>query len=213
MKAIVDNDVIYKGLKGDLLVTITDSIPGGPDVVGVLGAAPYVLDGLLRKCDSSSREALNNKLVQFLQASDLLEPTAEELRLAAELERSAQDSGLPLDVGESQICAVAIIRAVPFVATGDKRAIKALEKLFDYHVELSYLANRVFCLEQLVLRALSPESVGPLRTAICSAEKLDITLSICFACYSDQVTIEPIGGCLDSYIADLRKNAPRVLAA
>jgi hypothetical protein len=213
VKAIIDNDVIFKGLKGDLLAAITNSIPGGTDAVGVLGAAAYVLDGLIRKCDSSMREILNARLAQFLENANLLEPTQDELLFAADLERLAQDASLPLDVGESQICAIAIIRSIPLVVTGDKRAIEAIERLFDHHVRLAFLTNRVLCLEQLVLRALTAESAIALRTAVCAGIKIDKTLSICFACHSNQVKTESIAECLNSYITDLRRKAHRVLAA
>ena len=213
MKAIIDNDIIFKGLKGDLLLFLIRSIPGETEVVGALGASPYVLNGLIRKCDEPLRESLNSRLALFLQNSNLLEPTQDELLLAADFERTAQEVGLLFDVGESQICSMAILRAIPFVATGDKRAIESLEELFDRHLKIASLTNRVFCLEQLVLRALTPECAATLRNGICAGGKIDMTLSICFACHSDNVDVKSIAECLNSYISHLREKAPRILAA
>ena len=69
--------------------------------------------------------------------------------MAADLEFRAQTTGLDLDVGESQLCAVLVMRMVPMLLTGDKRAISAIEHLFDLEPRIGWIAGRVYCLEQL----------------------------------------------------------------
>ncbi len=60
-----------------------------------------------------------------------MEPTDREVAFATNLELTAQRAGLQLDVGESQLVAIVIERAIATFDTGDKRAIVSLEKRSD----------------------------------------------------------------------------------
>jgi hypothetical protein len=132
--------------------------------------------------------------------------------MAADFELAAQRAAVALDSGESQLCAVLITRALPLLFTGDKRAICALEHLFDRDARLNALAGKVKCLEQLVLQPMSADNYCQFRIAICGHPGTDKTMSICFSCRVEEATLEGTTAGLKSYINDLRSQANRILA-
>lgn len=211
MKALVDNDILLKGACYGLLTELAAAIPG-EDTIGVLGASKFVITHHLRhyKLNSAAGTA-EARLLTFLSSNEVVEPTPEEQELAASLESSAQKLSVGLDVGESQFVAILISRLLPWVATGDKRAIVALERLFDADARLAPIVGKFICLEQLVKRLVTGD-LGALRGAICSEPTVDKTLTICFRCTSSGTAPDAIIEGLESYIGALRADATRVLA-
>jgi hypothetical protein len=210
MKALVDNDILLKGAEYGLLSPFAAAIPGGDERVGVLGAARYVVqDRLLRW---SSEGTARDQFLTFLGENIEVEPTPEEQDMASSIETCAQRTGVGLDAGESQLCAVLISREVPLFVTGDKRAICAIELLLDAYALLLATAGRVLCLEQLVSALLEVSQIDSVRKAICNKPNADKALSICFCCKSSNETSkENILAGITSYVKDLRTKAPRVL--
>ena len=141
----------------------------------------------------------------------LIEPTEEESTLAAEFESLALAAALPLDAGESQLCAVLVSRNLPLLVTGDKRAITALESLVDSDTRLASVCGKIKCVEQLVLQAISVHGYGAIKQRICANSGVDKSLSICFGCASGTTDEEDTKSGLNSYINALRTEAPRVL--
>jgi hypothetical protein len=132
--------------------------------------------------------------------------------MAGEFELAALRAGVGLDAGESQLCAVLIKRLVPFLLTGDKRAIRAAEQLLDSADRLAGLCGKVRCLEQLVLDTLPRGGeTNSLRERICAETEIDKALTICFGCSSGTVDVDYFAA-LQSYIADLRRQATRILS-
>ena len=142
----------------------------------------------------------------------MIEPTTDEQKLATSLETSAQRLALSLDAGESQLAAILILRGAPYLVTGDKRAITALEQLIDIDQQCAALTGKVFCLEQVVLKLIVCVSVAAVRSAICSEPAVDKTMSICFGCYSSEVASSSVTAGLQSYVNDLKSGARRALA-
>jgi|SRR5271156_1546446 len=211
MNAVLDNDIVHKGVSYRLLPAITNSYEN-PRNVGVLGAARYVIRAKIRK--GKYRRGVNEVLKDFERmTADLavLEPTPTEKAMAAALELLAQNRGVNLDVGESQLCAIAIERLIPFLVTGDKRAIIALEILHNLEPKLQRMRGKLVCLEQLVVDLLNSETKEMIREAICGEPETDKSLTICFACASSEASLENISGGLHSYIDDLRTRAINVL--
>lgn len=204
----VDNDVLIKvacyGLTAQLWTT---RIPG------ILGAARFVAVGRIGKmplvADPAAAQAA---ALELIERSAELEPTAQELELAAAIETAAQRRGLALDAGESQLAAMVARRGIPLLETGDKRAIKGFEALLDELEGLAVLYGRLRCLEQIFLRCADASNPEALAHAICAEPEVDKALTICFRCLSPP----PHGAKLDtegleSYIGALRAEAPRVL--
>jgi len=213
MDALVDNDILFKvacfGLFDELI--LTNCQPEGS--VGILGAARYVVPKRIQKTVAATIAATAQASFQtLLDVAEIIEPTDEEQLMAADFELAAQRAGVALDSGESQLCAVLIVRVLPLLLTGDKRAICALEHLLDTDARLNALAGKVRCLEQLVLQSLSADNYSQFRIAVCQEPGVDKTMAICFSCRSEEATLDGITAGLKSYVNDLRSQANRILA-
>ena len=209
INTVVDNDVLYKGVSFGLLPRLIDAIPAKPHELGVLGLAKFVISRKLRKLGASPALEV---FEQFLRDATSLEPTEAEAQYAADLEYEAQRIGLYVDSGESQLCAIVIVRALASLVTGDKRAIAGIEALLSARREIANLSGKVICLEQLLLRSVQNGDPTTIRDAICTNANVDRTLATCFSCRSPEVGVESCIEALDSYIAHLRSSAPTILA-
>jgi len=212
MKALVDNDILLKGTCYGLLPDLIGTI-SGQGRVGFLGAARFVLVKHLEKKRLRGDPSLARaRLLGFLAENDVVEPTTQEQALAAEFESAAQRLAVSLDSGESQLVAILLARAIAWLSTGDKRAIVAIERMLDTEAALAAARNRILCLEQLIQTLLPIRGIGFVRAAICGEPDIDRSLSICFSCRSQDVVQASVIEGLNSYVADLRRSAPRVLA-
>lgn len=213
MKAAIDNDILYKGTCYGLLSEFIKTLAVDLCDVHVLGEAKYVLRSkFCRTTTNPKPEELLNYLETYLAQVEILEPSVEELQKAAELEYFAQRLNLDFDSGESQLCAIAILRGFSWLVTGDKRAIIVLERILDTHGIITTLAGKVICLEQIVARMIRMEPGTVIRKAICAEPTIDRSLSNCFSCSSPEVKPENWIEGLESYIKDLRANAATILA-
>jgi hypothetical protein len=208
----VDNDVLLKAATYDTADRFwTD---GGLDGLGILGAAKYVLPNVIEKRPPrKGAQPVLAALERILAAASALEPDHGELALAATIESAAQAAAVPLDVGESQLCAIVIRRGLEMLETGDKRAIQGFERMLDVMLDLAPIEGRLRCFEQIVLRAIGDgDSLHVVARAVCQEPDADKTLAICFGCASglpaDRAEIERG---LRSYIETLRLTAMRVL--
>lgn len=209
MEVLADNDILIKGACFRVLDELFSNIV---QPIGILGAAPYVVRDAIKRKDliGDSRVAVSD-FDAFFEQAEVLEPSEEEQTLAADFELAAQEEGVPLDAGESQLCAVLIVRRLRLLYTGDKRAICALEELLAYDSRLLAIRGRVRCLEQLFLECTSETNLSTVRSAVCSEAKVDTALSICFSCGSSSLSFDTLSEALHSYINDLRRQAPQVL--
>lgn len=208
---VVDNDVLIK-LAAYRLLESGVAVLGGAAEVGVLGAARYVIPTVIardgRIADSDGAIACWSEMADSLEP---LEPSEGELKLAVAVEEFAARRGLPLDIGESQLIAITVLRPVALFATGDKRAIAAAETLRSELAELTALDGLVACFEQIIHRLIDVLDRATVRNAVCAEPKADRAIGICMGCASGQNTTESIAEGLASYISDLRKRAPSLL--
>ncbi len=213
MKVFVDYDILFKGACFGLLSELISAICTRSDSVSVLGSARFVVSRKIQRSKLSKGCAVAlETLVAFLGRTHVLEPSGAELQLAADLELAAQEAGLNLDTGESQLSAMLVLRTLSLLLTGDKRAITSVERLLDYDRRLLPICGKVMCLEQVFVAALTQERVASLRRAVCGEPEIDTALAICFSCRSASVATLSITQGLQSYIDALRRLASRVLA-
>jgi hypothetical protein len=213
VEVAVDNDVVLKAVCYGLAQEFWPQAT--PGRLGVLGSARYVVSSCIERASLNKEKAtVVVDMAEFLASSQVLEPSAEELALAVELELAAQLAALPLDGGESQLCAIVIVRELSALHSGDKRAIASLDALLATVAALGALEDKVICLEQIVLWAISErERFGQIAPAICAEPSVDKTLSICFSCFSEATAEhQAVQEALESYIAALRAKAPAVLS-
>jgi hypothetical protein len=177
---------------------------------GVLATTRFVAHKRLKR-KAGDPLAAQARLAAFLGEAVELEPTQDELRLAAAIEAQAATAGLELDHGESQLCAITIARCVPALLTGDKRAIAAAEALLEKVAELAALAERIACLEQAMTLAVERLGALPVRALVLAELGMDKAINICFQFANPEVdaTFEPAG--LSNYINSVRASAPTLL--
>jgi hypothetical protein len=213
MKAVVDNDILFKGACYGILSDLLAAHNDGVGAIGILGAARFVIPKKIKRAKLlGSIESAEKNLMTFLAQCKILEPTIDEQMLAAEFELAGQKLGVNLDIGESQLCAIVARRIIPLLLTGDKRAIIAIEELLSNGADLDSLCGRIKCLEQIWLSALEQTDFEKMRVAVCAEPEIDKTATICFACSSQQVSADDVVEGLHSYIKYLRLKAIRVLA-
>jgi hypothetical protein len=213
INTLIDNDILIKGACYGVLSNLLKAIPASPDTTGILGEARFVVSNKIKKkALNGGAESAIQAFSEFLDQAMAVEPTEEEKKLAAELEFQAQRLFVNLDSGESLLCSILILRSLSVLATGDKRAIAALESLLCSTDLVHYLSGKVLCLEQLFLRLINNGDPGQLRTAVCSEPAVDRGLANCFSCASPEVRAESFVEGLQSYIDDLRRTAPNVLS-
>jgi hypothetical protein len=179
---------------------------------GLLVAAKFVARTRIVRKAANPTGALAH-LETYLEHADLVEPTPAELELAANLEASAVEAGLDLDVGESQLCAIALQRGCELVLTGDKRAITAAEQLASEVLALSGLAGRLACLEQAMGLVVERLGVHNVRARVVEEKSMDKAISISFQYTNPDVADDFAPTGLVSYINDLRRVAPTMLLA
>jgi len=210
MRAAIDNDLLIKGAWYLLLPEMVAAIPANAADCIVLGAAKFVCIASLEKRGLAARAEVLNAFIGGLAQ---IEPSAEELAVAAEIELLAQQRGLSLDVGESQLLAIGESRAISVLATGDKRAIRAIEGVMLSRGQDEFWRNKVICLEQIIRSMLLQVSPDVVRDRVCQANLADRAISICFSCSSGGGDVSSWISGLESYIEDLRSKAPVVLSA
>lgn len=202
---VADNDVVLKAASYRLAERLWH------EQLGVLGAARFVLPRALDRGRGRDKEAARIALDELLTSSEALEPTEHEVAIAAELERDAQRAGLALDAGESQLAAIVVERDLAFLDTGDKRAIRAFAVL--EHEACRALRRHLRCLEQLFMPLLEADDFAEVVAAVCAEPDVDTAITICFVCRSGGASSpEDVRAGLESYICDLERRAPEMLA-
>ncbi|MBP1843900.1 hypothetical protein J2046_002158 [Rhizobium petrolearium] len=206
---LVDNDVVVKicayrcGQEFLEIATISDRSPG------ILAVARHSISSRLgRSKVLADQQGAKTEWDGLVSRLTIIEPSSEEVDLAADFETRAIELSLQLDTGESQLFAVLILRSAPLLLTGDKRAIQALEEIAP-----SSSHGTVGCLEQLLLAFLNVFDNATIRGRICAEPSADRAAAICFSCSSPSVPAATIVAGLKSYIANLRAVTPRLLVA
>jgi hypothetical protein len=207
----VDNDVLLKAVRLDCVLLFWPS----PESIGVLGAARFVVRGRVEREQLDSDPSVQARIALLFKSVSMLEPTPNELDLAADLEREAQRRAFSLDTGETQLAAIAATRRLALFTTGDKRAIASFEAMRAAAPWLNALAGRIRCLEQLVGAVAADEAVfSELASRVCADARADKTLSICFGCLGTSLpSATDVADCLTSYISAVRQTAPTLLAS
>lgn len=211
VEATIDNDVLIKCACYQMLDDVVDGL-GGPGSVGVLGAARFVVGAqLARRHEIRDDIKARAHFDDFLTKASELEPSDEEIDMATAIEEMALGEGLPIDEGESQLCAILVFRSLRALVTGDKRAIQSLEDLSGRVGGLDRISAKLASLEQLVLAVVQEIGPSEARMRVCAEPEVDRAMSACFECtaVAERAGFVPDG--LLSYIDDLRTKAPTVL--
>ena len=99
--------------------------------------------------------------------------TEDEKLLSAAISAAAQTHGLAFDGGEAMLASVAIHRGLPFVTTGDKKAIASLPVLAQHVAEVKKLRGKLLPLEYLLLKAIQSLGLAALHARIEAGKSCD----------------------------------------
>ncbi|MER9392392.1 MULTISPECIES: hypothetical protein [unclassified Mesorhizobium] len=207
--SLIDNDVIIKisayGLGDELQKAVTGTAAGPPAMLGV--GRFVVRDRLARAGWIPDPKAALVAFEALLSSLVLLEPTQDELAIAAEFESAATRRNLELDGGESQLLTILLVRECKVLLTGDKRAIRAIAG-----IATALAQGKLACLEQVLSDIASRSDIEEMRQKICRAPKADMAASICFSCSSKvSVSRAKIIEGLESYTNHLRADGAGTL--
>ena len=187
---LFDNDVILKIAVYELANQVQQLWPNGTYSITVLFSARFVLALTIRRnSKSSNKERIAQSLQYLLSHFEEVEPTEQELQLAAAIEEEAMQRSLPLDSGESILASVLCHRDAESLITGDKRAISAIERLVS---NFPKTRNAIACFEQLMLTIIGFSDLESLRKAVCTEACADRSMAICFCCHSEAVSSKTI---------------------
>lgn len=215
LELAIDNDVLIKTSlmkAGEHLLHHCCPEGCGGAVVTLVTAKWVTLKRLERLvqdelADTEQLDYLRN----MLSLTTELELDDAEVALATQLQEWALVESLGLDTGEAQLAALCALRGAQLVS-GDKRAIVALDRAILAFSAMRDLAFKVGCLEQVVA-TIALHAGGPMvREAICSAGGVDTALRMAMECSRTTVPADYYSSVgLESYIDDLRRNAPLAL--
>ena len=203
---LVDVDIALKVCSYRLAAAFIECTTLG-QAPAILAISRYTLRSRLRVARNlENPEGIGEEIEDLMANVTLVQPTEEEIRLAADFEEEAIRHSLDFDTGESQLLAVLLRRGAPLLLTGDKRAIRAIHGL-----GISGTDGRIACLEQLMASILAKWDYTKLRQRVCGEPNADKAMTICFACSSPQVTEAGIRDGLASYVRDLRRSTATLL--
>lgn len=207
-QVLLDNDVVLKAASYSLADEMLIAVAADGAAPGMLGVGRFVVRGRLeRNRGLADPAAAAAAFERMLGEIILLEPTEDELAMAAELEAEASRRDLELDGGESQLVAMLACRACRLLVTGDKRAVTAMAAVASSLVE-----GRIACFEQVIAQIVARCGSATVRLAVCAEPTVDRAVSLCFGCGREPGPCdEDVLAALASYSGHLNRSAPGIL--
>ena len=211
--AAVDTDVLLKvaayRLRAELVAVLKPN--GTPAALGLT----HLIAGkqLARKQGVRDGPGAMAELQNLLALLGRLEPDDEEIALAADLAAKAQGQGLPLDAGEAQLTAITIMRELPLLVTGDKRALGALASLLVSEPNRVALVGRLACFEQILMSVASLIGEQGLRSRVCVEPDVDGAMRLACSCGHEEWDPVQLRDACHSFVGAVRLKAGDLLVA
>ncbi|MBV8035540.1 hypothetical protein [Roseateles sp.] len=179
---LIDNDVVIKLAQMNAYVDGLAAIDYSPADIG----SPSVMLKFMGLFSEEKRQRLTHndaeaaRLLAALQSITAIEPTEPEMKTIAALGKLALEHGLDLQAGELMLLGIAISRGGMRVATGDKRALRALPDLATRWPEVNALHRQFYCLEQIVNALADAHDLARVRAAVTTSPRADETISFAY---------------------------------
>lgn len=179
---LIDNDVVIKLAQMNAYVDGLSAIDHSPADIG----SPSVMLKFMGLFSQEKRQRLTQndaeaaRLLAALQSITAIEPTEPEMKTIAALGKLALEHGLDLQAGELMLLGIAISRGGMRVATGDKRALRALPDLASHCAEANALRRQFYCLEQIFKALAHAHDLPRVRTAVTTSPRADETISFAY---------------------------------
>lgn len=211
--AAVDTDILLKAASYRVASEVVAVLKtkGAPAALGLT----HLIAGkqLARKRGVRDRLGAAAELQSLLALLGRLEPDDEEIAIAADLAAKAQDRGLPLDTGEAQLAAITIMRGLPLLVTGDKRAIAALASLLLGEIDRVALVGRLACFEQVIASIATMIGEQELRLRICGEPDVDGAMRLACSCGREGWDPAQLHEACESFVDAVRLEAGDLLVA
>lgn len=179
---LIDNDVVIKLAQMNAYADGLRAIDYSPADIG----SPSVMLKFMGLFSEEKRQRLTQndaeaaRLLAALQSITAIEPTEPEVKTIAALGRLALEHGLDLQAGELMLMGIAFSRGGIRVATGDKRALRALPGLAKNLAEANVLRGQFYCLEQIFKALADKHDLARVRTAVTTSPRADATISFAY---------------------------------
>jgi len=157
-KALIDADILIKLSALDLVADCLKSLGLTLDDCATMQSMRFSagLNNLQVRERKAGKGAPAQRLLKTLQAiTGINSLTQPETELSAELVSHSLRLGLAVDAGEAIVISVCILRGIPYVTTGDKKAIRSLPQLEAVVKDVAAIKGRVVPLEYLLLQVIA----------------------------------------------------------
>ncbi|MBZ0154018.1 MAG: hypothetical protein K8J09_21040 [Planctomycetes bacterium] len=205
MSLFLDNDVLAKLASWDLLEDGIQAFGFALADVRYLPTAPFWL-GLAGKKKCSYPPEVQGRLRAFLAAAQACaeDPAGED----SELHKVDN-----IDAGEAILLSQAACSTGSFLATGDKRCIRAVANAPACERLVSLLGGRVLCLEQVLLRAIELLGFEAVKKRIVGSNQLAMDTAV-RAAFGSGMQADAINACgsLERRVKSLASEAAGMLA-
>lgn len=206
MSLFLDNDVLAKLASWNLLEDGIKACGFALADVRFLPTAPYWL-GLAGKKKCSYPPEVQGRLRAFLAAAQACaeDPAGDDSEL-----HKVDD----IDAGEAILLSQAARSAGSFLATGDKRCIRAVVTAPACARLVSMLVGRVLCLEQVLLRVVDLLGFEEVKKRIVGSNQLALDTSV-RAAFGSGMQADDINACgsLERRVKSLASEAAGMLAS
>lgn len=205
----IDNDIIKKLATFELFDETIRLFEAGFADIRVLATAKYKFKRDLAKLKKGKLRQPDAKLVNYQRTIELVEtlPPIEQAELESSLfEQLSTFEGI--DAGEAVLTTYVAQMlqkdeaGEAFIFTGDKRYLKALAQVALPELQ-ALLANRFWCLEQLILRNIRECGFEAVRDKIVSVRDCDKACKAVFGS-GDRATEKNVIATITEYIETLR---------
>lgn len=179
---LIDNDIVIKLAQMNAYADCLSAIGFGASDVGTLAVMLRFM-GLWsterrEKLTRNSAEAA--RLLSVLQSMTAIEPTDAEAKTIAAVGKLALEHGLDLQAGELMLLVIAVSRGGMRVATGDKRALRALPELEKHWPVVSAMRRQLYCLEQIFKALAASHDFARIRSAVTTSPKADDVIAFVY---------------------------------
>ena len=199
--SFVDNDALLKLTACDLFWDVIALLGVQPTDVKVLASTEFVIRGN-KSIKQQYSEAVRTKAISLVKGFSKI-PTVQ-----ANPFLSLQVPGL--DLGELTLIHAAIAEPSFYLATGDKRCLRALVNSPELGTARQKLNGKVVCIEQLIAELIAVKGFETVRQKVVPARDCDTALKVAFGS-GDQAQEDNVLGALEQYIQELRRDCPDLL--
>lgn len=206
MWLFVDNDVVLKLAKYELLLSFQDIVHKQGHRIFILESLPFVA-GFNNSQRASKVFGDSTGLQDVMLFWERVERASIEMVSTFQLINSISDPNL--DEGELTLLGCALESEAPGFCSGDKRAIKAADRLVSSQ-KLSIGHCVIIIMEHILQIILASIDVREVLEKILKKPGVDTAIRLCFQGASVD-SIHEVVLALESYISDLKKHCPTLL--